>query len=404
MYRSKHNNQRTLWQFLIGFGIESIPGSLIYTLLTLRLAEQGMDATWIGIFATIPSLTYMVSLFVMPAMLRRFGEQATFRAAVVASALTAIGFLVIDSFALWVVLTAISGWAASVRFTIAESWIPALTPADQRGRAMAWFQTLVGASFFIGTGLLLITGIYGWMPLAVVVLTALAGSAMLWPIPAPQASAEVLQQPQGSSAVGTSLRLAGLVVLTAALLGGLFESGITTAVPLYGLDLGFDATMATWLVTAIGLGSLAQYPFGALADRFAWKYVVIGTTIMIALSSLLLQFVPSMPWLLWVLGFVWGSAGGGLYTLATIRNGLHLQGQQLTSASTMTQLAYMIGSAVGPTISGLALDLAPSYGLATIVAVLGVLGLVVIVVGSLPVVRPANAAEPLLLGDQELNA
>jgi MFS family permease len=383
---------RTLWQFLIGSGIDAIPGSLLATLLTLRLAERGVEATWIGAFATIGALTYIGSLLVMPGMLRRFGDRATFRAALLANTLTAIGFLITDQIGVWVVLTAIAGWSASVRFTIAESWVPALAQPEQRGRAMAWFQTLIGAAFFVGTGLLLLTGIHGLAPLAVVAATSALGMALLWPIAAPAYPTSDLA-PAGLTAAGGGLRLAGLIVLTAALLGGLFESGITTAVPLYGMSLGLDATMATWLVTAIGLGSLAQYPFGALADRFAWRSVVIVTTLLIALSALLLPLVPSWPWLLWALGFIWGSAGGGLYTLATIRNGMQLRGAQLISASTVTQLAYMIGSAVGPAMSGMALDLAPQHGLATLVAALGLAGLGTIIVASM---KPEAGAVPSL--------
>ena len=106
-----------------------------------------------------------------------------------------------------------------------------------------------------------------------------------------------------------------------------------------------------------------------------------------AASALLLPLVSSWPPLLLGLGLLWGSAGGGLYTLATIHNSTRLRGRQLIGASAATQLAYMVGDAVGPTLGGLAIDVAPRYGLAALVAVVGLLGLL----GLLGVARPRPA-------------
>lgn len=372
-------NQRRLWRFIIGFCIDSIPGALLATLLTLRLAERGYGAAWIGAFATAPSLTYMGALLFIRPLLRRIGLRHAFRATLIVNALATLAILMIDQPELWLICAAIAGFAAGVRYTVAESWVPALAAPEQRGRAVAWFQTMLGASFLAGTGLLLLTGMQGFWLLFVTGGIIATGLLLLWPIDGPAGS----PADETVHIAGSGLRMTGIAVLAAALLGGLFEAGIATAVPLYTLSLGFDTTMATWAVTAIGLGSLAQYPFGALADRFAWQRIVTGTAALIAISALLLPLTASWPWLLGLLGFVWGSAGGGLYTLATIRNGARWQGSLLIGASTVTQFAYMIGSATGPAISGVALDLSPQYGLAALVATLGLLGLAVIVVAGL---------------------
>jgi MFS family permease len=372
------NQKNQLYRFMLGFGLGAIPGALLAPFLTLRLAERGLEAGWIGIFATIPSFTYIIALLTLPMLFRRFGEQALFRMALLACTLTTIGFLLTEQLIVWIVLSAISGWAAGVRYTIAEIWIPALTTASDRGRTMAWFQTFIGTAFFIGTGLLLIIGTQSPALLLAATLPSLVGLMLLWQV-APGSSAA-----PGTPAPlpGGMIQVTGIAVLMASLLGGLLEAGITTIIPLYGLSVGFDATMATWVVVAVGLGSLVQYPFGALADRLPWHHVTIGSILLIVASALLLPLTPSLPWLLFGLGFVWGSAGGGLYTLAIIRNGMRLHGAQLTGASTVTQFAYMIGSTVGPAISGVALDLTPQYGLAILIGVTGIIGLGVIGWGS----------------------
>ena len=110
------------------------------------------------------------------------------------------------------------------------------------------------------------------------------------------------------------------------------------ALPLYGLAAGIRPELATATFATMALGSPAQYPFGTLADRLPWRCVILGATIRIAVSVLLLPLAPSWPLILFGLGCVWGCAGG-LYQLATIRNSTVLRSRQLIGALVVTQLA-----------------------------------------------------------------
>lgn len=375
MMQTEQNNQ--LWRYFLGFFFQTVPGAMVAPMLTLGLAAREVDATLIGALATVGSVAYMLSLPAAPALIGRIGALATHRAGLLLGAASVVGLVLTDLPALWVVLYAALGLAAGLRYTIAESWVPALAGNAARGRALALFQTIVGASSFIGAGLLLLTGIAGPAPRAIAVAAAVVGVAVLWGVRAPA-------QPAGEAGLSLSwaslrglVAQVGPVVLGAALIGGLFESGLSVALPLFGLAVGAGPAMAAGLVTALGLGSLAQYPFGALADRLPWGRVVLGTTIAIAASALLLPLASTWPWLLLALGVVWGSAGGGLYTLASINNAERWRGRQLVGASVVTQFAYMIGESAGPALGGLAIDLSPLYGLPALVGGVALVGLVV---------------------------
>lgn len=359
------------WRFLLGFFFQTIPAALLTPLLTLTLAERGVEAWIIGSLVATGSISYMLALAATPGLVRRYGQQPVFRAALAVGALALVGLALFERPLFLAGCFGLAGFTAGLRFTLAESWAPALAPPERRGRVMALFQTSIGAALFAGAGSLLLTGIHGPAPRVLALATGLAALILLWPMPVPAAAREA---PLKAGLRG-ALAQVGPLALGVALLGGLFESGLSVALPLYGLQVGIGSTLATGIVTAMGLGSLAQYPFGALADRWPWRQVILGTTAAIALSALLLPLAPSAPWLLLLLGVVWGGAGGGLYTLATIRNSARLRGERLISASAVTQFAYMIGDAGGPAIGGLALDLAPGFGLPALVIGAGLLGL-----------------------------
>ena len=362
------------WRFLLGFFFQTIPAAILTPLLTLTLAERGVEAWIIGSLVAAGSLSYMLALAATPGLVRRYGQQPVFRAALALGTLALVGLTLVERPLLLAGGFALAGFTAGLRFTLAESWVPALAAPEARGRVMALFQTSIGAALFVGAGSLLVTGINGPTPRLLALATGLAALALLWPMRAPAAAREA---PLKTGLRG-ALAQVGPLALGMALLGGLFESGLSVALPLYGLQIGLGSTLAAGIVTAMGLGSLAQYPFGALADRWPWRRVIVATTVVIALSALLLPLARGAPWLLLLLGVVWGSAGGGLYTLVTIRNSARLRGERLITASAVTQFAYMIGDASGPAIGGAALDLAPGFGLPALVIGAGLLGLALI--------------------------
>jgi MFS family permease len=358
-----------LVRFLTGFFLQTAASTIMLPLLTLSMAARGVDALLIGALATVGSLAYMASLPIAPALIARLGERATFRATLVVGGLSTVGLTASDWPALWALLFALAGLAAGLRYTLAESWVPTLVAPALRGRAMALFQTSIGAAFFLGSGALLLAGGGGPWPRALVIVATLLATAVLWPMRAPVAETSAPAVRLGARGL---LAQVGPLVLGAALLGGLFESGLTVALPLYGMASGLSPALAAGLVTALGLGSLAQYPFGYLADRLPWARVVLGAAALIVASAPLLPLAERWPALLLLLGVLWGSAGGGLYTLATIRNGELWRGSQLVGASVVTQFAYMVGDAAGPSLGGLALDLAPRLGLPALVSGAGV--------------------------------
>lgn len=363
---ARRQSDTQMLRFLLGFFAQTIPGVMLTPMLTLTLAAQGVDAALIGALAAIGSLAYMASLPLAPILLRRLGDRRTFRLALAAGALATLGLTLSEGPVLWAALLAVSGLAAGLRYTVAESWVPALAPEHKRGQAVALFQTSLGAGFFVGSGLLLLTGVHGLAPRGLALAATLLALLLLWPVRGP-AAVTTAPQRRGRGELRGALAQVGPLVLGAALLGGLFESGLSVALPLYGLATGLSPALAAGLVTAMGLGSLAQYPFGYLADRLPWARVVLAAAGLIALSALLLPLAQRWPALLILLGVIWGSAGGGLYTLATIRNGELWRGSQLVAASVVTQLAYMVGDAVGPALGGLAIDLAPQVGLPMLV-------------------------------------
>jgi MFS family permease len=152
--------------------------------------------------------------------------------------------------------------------------------------------------------------------------------------------------------------LAHPVIMLAGFVGGFFELGLASILPLYGLALGLSASAAALLVSVSGMGgTLVALPSGMLADRFASP--IQGRRIMmkmfatlILLSTLANTLVQPLTWLVWPIACIWGAAGGALYTLAMVDIGAREKGITLVNSTAVLVLTYTLGGLVASSLCG----------------------------------------------------
>ena len=164
------------------------------------------------------------------------------------------------------------------------------------------------------------------------------------------------------------LRLAPLLAVIACA-GGLFELGLNAAAPVQALALGLTHEQAVMVVGVIAAGSLLfQVPVGWLADRTGPTAVTGVALTLLLVTSLGLLAAGRYPILVWPLAFVWGAAGGALYTLTMIEVGRSHRSQHTTAVAAGVIAAFTLGAVIGPALAGAAIDLAPERGLALLLA------------------------------------
>ena len=83
------------------------------------------------------------------------------------------------------------------------------------------------------------------------------------------------------------------------------------------------------------------------------------------------------PWLAAAVAFVWGGAGGSLYTLAMIDIGSREEGITLVNSTAVLVLSYTLGGVLAPALGAAMLDWAPVLGFPALLLAGGGAGLVV---------------------------
>ncbi|WP_291012435.1 MFS transporter [Hydrogenophaga sp.] len=365
-------------------GLYAIFGSTFFELvgyfmltpfLILRLNAEGVPTAVVGLFAATGWLGVFLMTPFASAITQRLGRRPTLWIAALVPVLTTAGFLATTSLLGWFAFNLVGGMASGLRWVLAEAVVAEFAPPGQRGRAIGVFETMVGTTFVIGPALLVWTGAQNdtalWLALGLLVV-GLCWSLVIprLPVAADEHSARV-----GLSGVWHAF-LAHPLTMAIGFIGGFFESGITAILPLYGLSLGLGAAAAALLVSSSGLGSaLTMLPAGLLADRLAHhplqrfgdefaarRLIMRGCAATTLIATLVIPFVAGVPWLAAPVAFVWGGAGGCLYTMVMIDIGSREAGITLVNSTAVLVLSYTLGGVLAPALGAAALQWAPTLG------------------------------------------
>lgn len=350
--------------FLELVGVFMLSPLLLFTLKSngesTFLAGLFAASGWVGIFLVTP---------LVAGITRRLGRRRALWLAAALPLMATTGFLLTDHLGVWFVLEFLAGMAGGLRWVLAEAVVAECSPPGQRGRYVGLFETMVGVTFVVGPALLAWVGPQRDLALWLVLALTAAGLVWSFRIPALPPSADAESAPSGARGMWRALR-AYPVIMAAGLVGGFFESGVSSLLPLYGLALQLSPATAALLVSASGLGSaVLMLPAGVLADRMAnhptqhWgNQGQARRTLMRAFAWLTLAATALVPWVVshpaiaWPVVFLWGGAGGCLYTLAMIDIGDRESGLALVNGTAVLVMSYTLGGVLAPALGAWALQ------------------------------------------------
>jgi len=271
--------------------------------------------------------------------------------------------------ATWSLATLCIGLGAGLTWPVTDSLVASFAPEDKKGAWMGLFQTGMGAAFALGPFIASAV-----KPNAMFITAAITG--LVTSLPLIGRRAEIQRSESGTKEGLWEVLWLAPELPVLAFIGGFFENGTHTAITLSALALHWQEAGAIALAGVIGAGALVvQYPIGKLADvRGSHRIIVITLLVMIA-SCLPLPVIRSLPVLLWIIAFMWGAAGGCLYTLAMTGMAQRFSGTKVLTATTLMVMSYTIGGISGPAVAGYAVQWSPLLGPMALFMVASLMGL-----------------------------
>ena len=335
---------------------------MLLPLLLLLLKRAEVSNTVAGLFAATEWLGIFVVSPFASAIARKLGRRNALWLASITPLITACGFLFTDQLAAWFVLLLLGAMAGGMRWVLAEAFISEFSPPKHRGLLIGAYATMIGMTMVVGPALLAWLGADNPAALRIVIGFMLIGLAWTALIPRLPQDADNATARVGLVGLWYAVR-ANPVVMLAGFVGGFFEMGLSSVLPIYGLSLGLPAGEAALLLSLSGLGgTLCAMPAGMVADRFASP--ALGRRRLMVLLA-----VEQITVLVWAVALLWGSAGGTLYTLTMFDIGSRETGITLVNSTAVLVLTYTLGALVASSAAGLMLDWSPSLGLSLMLMV-----------------------------------
>jgi MFS family permease len=334
---------------------------MLSPLMLMLLKEREVSTTIAGLFAATTWLGIFIVTPFASLLTRRWGRRRTMWFASGVPLAAAVGFMTTDNLPFWFVLELLAGIAGGMRWVLAEAFIAEFSPPEQLGRYMGVYATMVGMTFIIGPSLLAWAGSDGHAALGLVIAllgAGLVGTLLIPPIPAAEASEGVHTGPRG---LWQAVQQHPILML-AGFIGGFFELGLASILPLYGLSLGLGASAAALLISVSGMGStLSALPVGIAADQFTdpvrgRRTLMVAVTAVALLCSATLPWVAQAVWMAWPVVFLLGAAGSCLYTLCMTDVGAREKGTALVNCTAVLVLNYTLGGMVASAMSGALID------------------------------------------------
>jgi len=337
--------------------------------MAISLQQSGYSTAAVGAFAMIPFALIALLIPVMPTVLARWGIVRAYQWGSLLQLAGALGYAAGDGLGVWSAASVASGMGAAALWNATEALLAREAPPERRGRVMGLYQTSLGAALALGP---FVPALLGWdarpvLWAAAVVVVACCLIALAIP-------RHATSEPPPHAQSGTWHALRSAPVLAAiAFTGGVFEAGLGSVSAAYASSTGLNLSAAASVAGAIGVGSfLCQYPAGAAADRFKASSVFSSAALLLLAASLAFALAGHAPWLLWLVGLVWGGVGGALYTLTMIRVAHEFAGRATAGGAAAMITGYSLGGTVGPLASGSALQWGGVVGLSAALSSLAV--------------------------------
>jgi MFS family permease len=363
----------------IGMGL-SLP------LLSLILERNGVSGVVNGANAAFGAFAMLAFTPIIPALAARLGTVTFLIACYVVTAVSLLGFRATNDLVLWFALRFAMNCGLQGLFLVSEVWINQIATDAVRGRLVAIYASLVSAGFAIGPVIIQSLGTTGWGPFA-------AGAAMILGAMVPLLAARRLVPPvEAADATAMfSFVWRSPSAAAAGLAYGAIEVCLASFLTVYAVRLGSPEAAATLLVAAWGLGNLIlQPPIGWLADKIDRRLVLLLCGGVAFVGAGLLPLTQATGWLGLTLAFVWGGFIAGIYPTGLAHLGSNFAGKDLAAANTAFAILYALGTFIGPSLGGIAIDAWNPHGFAVVIALISALLVAVVAYRAATFPRPRN--------------
>ncbi|MFN4142570.1 MFS transporter [Aestuariivirga sp.] len=320
---------------------------LMFPLLSLIMESQGIPSHIIGYNAAMHPVGIVLSIFVIPAVVRRFGAKRAVIGAAFLTAAVIVSYPFFPVFWWWFGFRILQGFFVSILFAISEAWIVKFAEGPWRSRILALYTSILALSFGGGPAIITLTGIEGTAPFLVGAAVLLVAMLPIFFVK----DEEVKSEDENPLSVLAFARKAPILLFAVGMFA-ILDAANLSFLPVYAVKKGFDQETAALALTAFVVGNtVLQFPIGWAADHFPKRLVMAVCGVLTGAASFLVPFVFGT-FALWPVLTVMGATAAGIYTVALAELGERFSGHELVTGTASFSTMWGLGALAGSLTAG----------------------------------------------------
>ncbi|MGB7206122.1 MAG: MFS transporter [Anderseniella sp.] len=344
---------------LMAAGILLAGNGLQGTLIALRSAHEGFDASLIGLMGTGYYAGFLVSCLTCTRLIRAVGHIRVFSGLAAIAASSSLTMVLWLDPVVWIFLRFISGFCFAGLFMVIESWLNASVDNQHRASTLSVYRMVDLAAVTGSQFLLPLFGAYGF---AIFAIAAIMTCLSLVPISLVDRSSP--KPPEEFRFSIKSIWAISPIACFGCITIGLTNSTFRLMGPIYASEIGLDtAGVATFMSAGIIGGAVLQLPLGWMSDRLDRRWVLVIATLGAAASGFLLSYAAGTSHSLAITGiFMFGAFALPLYSLSAAHANDHANPGQYVIVAAGLSFFFSLGAMIGPLMAAQVLKvLGPDY-------------------------------------------
>ena len=335
------------WALLLGLGLLMMGNGLNGLVLGVRSEAEGFGLTVTGLVMACYYVGFLAGSVYTVRLIETVGHIRVFAAFASLASSAVLVHSVSVTPPSWAAMRFVFGLCMAGLYVVTESWLNDLATNETRGRLLGLYMVFSMGGLAAGQLLLSLGDANGF---GLFILASVLVSISLIPVTLSASSTPPLREPARLS-FRELLRIVPTGVVGSFWVGA--SHGTLVAMgAVYAAAVGVPKDRIAVLLSAPLVGALvAQWPIGALADRFPRRGVIFVTAVAASAAALALFAVDDGSTGAVALMFVLGGASFSLYSLVIAYTNDWLSQEQFVAASALQIRINGVGAIIGPLVA-----------------------------------------------------
>jgi MFS family permease len=343
---------------LISIGLVGMTQGLIVPLLSFLLEKREVSAVFNGISTTALFFGIIVASPFIEFVVRKFGAKRTIIYSTWLAIAMTLLFPLWDDLYAWIVFRVVLGIALSGIFVATEIWLNTILTSRNRGRMFAFYGLSIAIGLMVGPLGINLLSISLWAPFLVSALCYFILVCITMRIPDGDS---LLEEGETGAARGVKrwwrIFLLAPFAMCASLVYGYLDGALVGQFPIYGSRLELERATISLTLSIFVFGSIVfQFPLGWLSDAWGRRQTLLLASGIGLAGFLLVPLTQHSTWLLMTMFFLVGGALGSFYSLGLAYLGDRLPAKDLPTGNVLYTMLYGVGSILGPSFTGAAIQ------------------------------------------------